>query len=161
MGSGKSAVGAALAGRLGWDLVDTDELVERSRGSTVSEIFETEGEEAFRALELEALRSALDRTGPVVVATGGGVIVGDEARELLAAEPQVAWLVVEPDEAIARIGDRSSRPLLGDDAGRSLRRLNERRRAGYAAVADAVIEVDALSVDEVADRVIAVFEVSS
>ena len=73
-GSGKSTVGREVAGRLGVPFVDLDGEIERRHGSTVAEIFSSEGETAFRALEARALVE-VSRHDPSVVACGGGVVL--------------------------------------------------------------------------------------
>ena len=93
MGVGKSTVGARLADSLGWPLVDSDEQVESATGRTVREIFESDGEPAFRALEARALAEALDAPGPSIIAAAGGVVLAEEnRRRLQAPKVEVVWL---------------------------------------------------------------------
>ena len=82
MGTGKSVVGRVVGEMLGLRWVDTDELIERRAGVSISTIFEREGEERFRELESEALREALEMSG-AVVSTGGGILLRDENRALM------------------------------------------------------------------------------
>jgi shikimate kinase len=89
MGCGKSTVGRMLARSLGWDFVDLDREISRSAGRTIPEIFERCGEEAFRALEHNALLTALDGKRERVVACGGGIVERPENRERLARVPAV------------------------------------------------------------------------
>ena len=149
-GSGKTTAGRLLAERLGWNFEDTDEIIERDSGRTVTEIFRDDGEEAFRALEVEALRETTAREH-VVVATGGGAVTTAEGRQAM-GEGFVVWLSVSPEEAARRLGDDPStpdRPLLqGDPRGR-LEALLQARVEFYRA-ADAAIDVDGLSAEGVA-----------
>jgi len=155
MGSGKSRVGRALASRLGWDFIDTDEAVERSSGMKVSEIFEREGEAAFRAREREALRAL--PTQRCVVALGGGAVVAAENRALLREKGVMVWLDAEPETLAERLGDASDRPLLAklDFAGR-IARLKALRAERHPAYAQAPIRVatDGREVGEVAELVL-------
>ena len=79
MGSGKSTVARRLATRLSTDVADTDEIVEAQTGRTVREIFDTDGEAAFRDAESKALETAL-ASGAGVVAAAGGVVLSAANR---------------------------------------------------------------------------------
>ena len=115
MGSGKTTVGGLLAGHLGWSFADLDDLIVRSAGLTVAEIFAREGEEGFRRRETEAVRAAA--TGRrSVVATGGGAACREENLALMLASGRVVALTVSAAEAVRRTGSRSGRPLLDDSA---------------------------------------------
>jgi len=112
MGSGKSTVGPLLAGRLGWEFVDLDALVETRAGCPVSAVFATRGEEGFRDLESECLHGLAAHTR-VVVASGGGTPMRDANRWFFEdAAAAVFHLVVSLEEALARTAGDASRPLL-------------------------------------------------
>jgi len=155
MGTGKSRVGRALASRLGWDFIDTDEAVERSTGMKISQIFEREGEAAFRAREREALRALPTRR--CVVALGGGAVVADETRALLRDKGTLVWLDAAPETLVERLGEARERPLLAnlDRAGR-IARLAALRAERHSAYAQAPIRVstDGREVGEVAELVL-------
>ena len=152
MGSGKSAVGKALARRLRADFVDTDERIERTAGKTIPEIFSGEGEPAFREREKTALREALSVPGRVV-ATGGGAFLSGENRAMLSAYGPVVYLEASAETLVARLGEDSGRPLLqGGDPGATVRDLLARRTPGYR-LADHTVATDGLTVEEVAERV--------
>lgn len=95
MGCGKSTVGRLAAEKLGLAFVDTDERIERASGRTIPEIFASEGEEGFRARELDVSR-ALAREGGLVIACGGGLPTRAEAIAALKASGVVFWLSREP-----------------------------------------------------------------
>lgn len=101
-GSGKTTVGRALAGRLGWAFADADEHVEAVAGKSVADIFAAEGEGGFRDREAAALADLCTRT-EVVVATGGGAVLRPANRELLRRTGFVAWLDVTPEAAWGRM----------------------------------------------------------
>jgi shikimate kinase len=119
-GSGKSLVGRELAQRLALPFVDTDDEVERASGRTIAEIFERDGEEAFRKLEREAVLAACGRDGAVVAAGGGAVENGELAGVMrrsgavvfLSAPAEVLHARIEADGATA-----TRRPALTDRTG--------------------------------------------
>ncbi len=112
MGAGKSTVGCLLAGTLGWDFVDLDEMVEEAAGSTVAEVIGAQGLERFRELEAEAGRRVLRRSS-VVVAVGGGWAAEPGHMDMLDGRSLAVWLKVSPETAVARLRTTlHSRPLL-------------------------------------------------
>ena len=149
MGAGKSTVGARCAAALGREFVDTDEVVAAIAGRPVPELFATDGERAFRALERTALADALASPAPSVIATGGGAVLDPENRKQLRAHAFVVWLDARPDQLAARVGSGDDRPLLRGDPAGALRRLDAVRRPVYEAVADAVVDTGDRAVDAV------------
>jgi len=116
MGSGKSTVGKRLAARLGVPFMDLDEDVERRAGMSVREIFERQGEPAFRQMEHEALRATLD-VADVVVALGGGTMVFEGNFRLIQAGGLSVWLNLPFATIAGRVGalGKSDRPLFQDE----------------------------------------------
>jgi shikimate kinase len=151
MGAGKSTVGRLLAER--WDVAfrDTDDDVEQSEGRSISDIFVDSGEEHFRALEREALAHALGEHAGVL-AVGGGAVMRAETRSLLAGH-RVVFLRVGLTDAAARVGLGASRPLLLGNVRGTLKALLDERTPVYQAVADAAVDTDGRTPDEVADLV--------
>lgn len=154
MGVGKSTVGAQLASRLGRAFVDTDQEVERVAGRTIAEIFETDGEVHFRALEAEAIRAA--SADAAVVALGGGAVAEPGAMERLLADGEVVYLMADPAVLVRRIGNPASRPLLAgldlDERIEKLEMLLTERKRFYD---QAGIRVDARgSTEEVVEQII-------
>ena len=102
MGAGKSTIGKALAALMGTKFVDLDRELEERCGVSIPHIFETEGEAGFRCRETRLLQEYA-RAADVVVATGGGVVIREENREILKASPAVAvHLKVSPEECFRR-----------------------------------------------------------
>jgi len=154
MGTGKSTIGRNLSRTFGYPLIDTDHLIVEQQGRTIPEIFESEGENAFRNLETGLLRSLHQHSGHII-ATGGGIIGREENRRLLRELGYVVWLIARPSEILERTARNSNRPLLNnDDPERTIRELLEIRTPLYRDTAHLGIETDNLSFDEVTTGII-------
>ena len=157
MGTGKTAVGREVARRLGWQFVDTDQLVEDAAGMTIAQIFARFGEAEFRSRERDAIARAC-ATPQVVMATGGGAMVDPDNRARLKAAGTVVCLDADVDTILARVGDDPGRPLLrsaeGGDVRERVRKLLAKREAAYAA-ADHRVSTAGRTVAEVAGAVLA------
>ena len=150
MGSGKTAVGAALAERLRVPFRDTDDAIEAASRMTIAEIFARDGEAFFRAREAEVLRRLL-ADGPGVVSTGGGAFLRAGNRSAIAAVGLAVWLRAEADLLWTRVRSRTTRPLLmTDDPRATLDRLIRERTPAYAEAALVVDAAPDLSVDSMA-----------
>lgn len=151
MGSGKNTVGSTVAERSGRPFYDVDALVEGGYGRSVSDIFFIEGEDAFRAMETDALREiAAEPDG--IVATGGGSILAEGNVDLMKEHGTVVLLEVTPETAAERITDSSSRPLLGTDSLEMLSDILTERTVAYRVAADVVVDAND-DVETVAARV--------
>ncbi|CAL9364212.1 shikimate kinase [Streptomyces thermolilacinus] len=156
MGSGKSTVGALLAERLGAPYRDTDADIVAAEGREIADIFVEDGEPRFRELERAAVRAALaEHTG--VLALGGGAILDEGTRALLAGLP-VVYLSMDVEEAVRRVGLGAARPLLAVNPRRQWRELMEARRHLYTEVARVVVATDDKSPDEVAEAILDALE---
>ena len=151
-GAGKTTVAGLLAERLGVQVRDTDQDVEAAEGETVQDIFVGRGEPVFRQLEAAAVADAL-RTHDGVLALGGGAVMDDGTRALL-ADHTVVHLDVGLAQAAARVGMNSGRPLLLGNIRGQLKALMDSRRPLYREVATFTIDTNDLAPDEVVDRVL-------
>ncbi len=141
MGCGKSTVGRALAEEYGWRFVDLDEAIEKDQGKPIAEIFDTQGEAAFRLLEAAALRSVVRKIEcgqPYIVALGGGAFMQENNISLLTDKGVTIWLDCPFEMVQRRAGADSRRPLARDPE--TFRALYDARRPRYAK-ADHRIEI--------------------
>lgn len=133
-GSGKSTIGRRLAKALGVEMLDTDAAIQQRTGRTIPEIFATDGEQGFRAIEEDVVRDALkEHTG--VVSLGGGAITSPGVRAALAGHT-VVFLEISVTEGVRRTGGTTVRPLLaGPNRTEKYRALMAERAPLYREVA--------------------------
>lgn len=131
MGAGKSSIGWRLAKKLGVEFHDSDQEVERAAGCSVTDIFETWGEKAFRDAERRVIQRLLH--GPTqVISTGDGAFIDDEIRELIQEKAISVWLRANPDILLQRVVRRDTRPLLNEgDPKEILEEMIEKRYPIY------------------------------
>ncbi len=153
MGTGKSSVGRALAQRTGLPRFDTDQMVMRSLGLSVAEIFNNCGEEMFRAAEDQALANV--PLCPAVVVTGGGILLRPANVELVRHLGVVVNLVADFETLIERLQRHSTRPLLqtADPRATALELLRIRQPL-YDAAANVTIDTSLLTHEQVADEIL-------
>jgi shikimate kinase len=153
-GAGKSTVGALLAERLGVPFVDSDTLVEQRAGRAISDIFLSDGEPAFRAMERDAVAEALGGHDGVL-ALGGGAVMTEGVRDLLEGHA-VVFLAVGLAAGVRRVGLSTARPLLaGVNPRATFSALLQERLPVYRAVARHEVATDSLAPEAVADAVLA------
>lgn len=152
-GSGKSTVGSLLAQRLGVAFRDADAEIEVRAGQPITDIFATDGESAFRALEEDVIAAGLaEHTG--VYALGGGAVLAEGTRKLL-REHTVVFLHVGMAEGVRRTGMSSARPLLaGVNPRATYKALLEARLPIYREVSDVEAETDGHTPDEVVAAIV-------
>ena len=157
MGVGKSATGRLLARMLRWSFVDLDDEIEAMAGKAVDRIFAEDGEARFRELESRALARVLPRRR-VVLATGGGVLLREENRALL-AETRVFYLYASPEECLRRVRTSSTRrPLLEvADPEQTARRIYAEREQLYEVLGQR-IETEGRNPEEVAQAIAGLLE---
>lgn len=150
MGSGKTTVGQRVAALLGLEFLDCDHELEARTGASVALIFDVEGETGFRERETRMLSELTARKG-ILLATGGGVILREENRRLLANSGLVVYLNTSVKQQLRRLGRDRSRPLLQTpDRRAKLLRLAEERNPLYREIADIEFPAQNRALDAVA-----------
>ncbi len=135
MGAGKTTVGQLLAQRLGRRFIDTDRWIEEHAGKSVVAIFAEDGEDRFRMWEAEACRALSDPQG-LIIATGGWTLGPQANREAVQRGGCVICLWAEPNAILARLSNKTDRPLLaGDDRAAKVCDLLKRRAEAYRSFA--------------------------
>ena len=154
MGTGKSTVGKALAKKTGRSLVDIDQRIEESQKRRIADIFEKDGEAAFRRLEKQAIQEAVLGSG-LVITTGGGAVMDPENFSALKERGIVLLLEAQPDTIYKRVKDSRHRPLLhSSDVMGEIRRLLSARQGQYDR-ADFKFSTDGKSASQVTDEILA------
>ncbi len=157
-GTGKSAVGVALARRLGRPLIDLDQIIESNAGKSIREIFDAGGESMFRELESESL-ATVAQSDPAVISLGGGAILSEQNREIIQRTGVCIWLMATAETIAQRMQadattPDSRPPLTSLDQLTEIRELLQRRQPMYEAAADHQIDTEAMSIEQVADLVV-------
>ena len=152
MGSGKTTVGLRLSYKLRMPVEDTDKLIERREGCSVTEIFARKGEDCFRELETALLRELTARKQGCIFSVGGGTPVRAENRKLLRQLGKVVYLRVRPDTVYERLKGDNTRPLLqcGNPRER-IRCLMESRREAYESAAHLILDGDDMSIEDIVE----------
>lgn len=160
MGAGKSSVGRLVAGQLRFDFVDTDELVERRAGKSITRIFAEEGEPAFREFERQIVCELAARRR-TVIATGGGLGANAENVASLKQHALVVCLWSTPEGIWSRVRSQQHRPLLMQD-GNPLEKIRTllAARAPFYKLADVLVGTELRSTRNVADHVIHQFHLA-
>ncbi len=155
-GVGKTTVANLVGQRLGWEVVDADDVLVGIAGKEVGVIFEEQGEATFRQIEAEAFSQLAGRKN-VVVAAGGGAPVYEPTRRRMVESGLVVCLKATPETVVQRMGAKDQgrpRPMLAaDNALSRARRLIDQRAAVYA-LADFTVETDDMSPEEIAEEVV-------
>ena len=159
-GTGKTTVGSIVARELGWSFVDADRTLEARAGRSIRSIFEQEGEAAFRDLEEQVI--AEHTSGPpVLIATGGGVVLRESNRRALRAFGTIVWLTASAQTLAQRISclpeSISSRPALtASGTVAEIADVLAERLSLYRTLADFEVSTEGLTYAQVADAIIAI-----
>ena len=112
MGAGKTAVGRALAAKIGAPFLDSDAEIVQAANMSIPEIFSRDGEPFFRARETEVIRRLLNADEKSILSTGGGAFLAEENRSLISDLGVSVFLEADLDLLWSRVGHKDTRPLL-------------------------------------------------
>jgi shikimate kinase len=159
-GSGKTTVGRLVAERLHAGFVDVDSVLNRKEGKPIAMIFAEKGEPAFREMERKEMEVALANQ-PAVLAPGGGWAAQPGALEAARATGYVIYLKTRPETAASRAAPSGTRPvLMGEDPEARMRAIIKEREPFYSQ-ADAKVETDRKTADEVVAEVVRLAQTSA
>lgn len=159
MGTGKTSTGHAVAELLGFEFIDTDQVIEQQTGKSISEIFAQSGETSFRTLEKRVGEWLLTKTR-AVIATGGGFVTSADNLEQLKRHALVVCLWASPEAIYERVRHQGHRPLLRDpDPLAKIRRMLAEREPNYRQ-ADVLVNTELRSTREVALQVLHQFQLA-
>lgn len=153
MGAGKTEVGRRVARALGRKFVDTDVEIERSTGRKIRDIFEKDGEAAFRRIEAGVIAKIADMDG-LVIAAGGGVVTHRDNTRLLKSNGIIFYLKAGEKTLKKRLEGDIDRPLIQKDPEGSIKTLLAKRSNLYKEAADITIDTIRSSIDEVVRKVL-------
>jgi shikimate kinase len=160
MGAGKTSVGRLVAEQMHFDYLDTDELIVSRTGRSIADIFKTDGEPAFRALEEQVVRELAGRER-TVLCTGGGLPTNSQNLDSLRKHALIFCLWASPEKIWERVKSQTHRPLLHDpDPQKKIRELLAAREPFYRQ-ADVLLNTDIRSAREVAQQVIHQFRTAT
>lgn len=156
-GTGKTMVARELAGRLGYDWVDADDVVEAEAGKSIAAIFADVGEAAFRDAEVRAV-AALSGTRRTVAALGGGAVLREENQRAIRGAGPIVWLTASVDTILQRVesdpSSASRRPGLTTAGGRAeIEELLAARTPFYRECATLVVDTEGKTASEVAEEI--------
>jgi len=156
MGTGKTAVGKALAEKLGKEFFELDPLIEKKAGKTIPAIFKEDGEIAFREFEIEAIKE-VSKERNAVIACGGGVVLNKINIDRLKREAVIVCLTASPRVILRRTSrDAEERPLLTvANPAPTIKELLRFRRPFYERAADTTVNTSRLDIDSVVTQIIA------
>ena len=154
MGVGKTAVGEALAKKLNRKFVELDLLIEWKAGRSIPEIFQQDGEVAFRELEIEVTKE-IAKEKYLVIACGGGVVLNKINIDQLKKEGIIVYLTASPRAILKRVSEEGQRPLLEvDNPTLTIRELLKFRKPFYERATDIKIDTSKLDIDSVVEQII-------
>ena len=154
MGCGKSTIGKRVASNLGYEFMDTDLIIEKQQGRSISDIFETEGEMFFRTLETKTIEGIRETSDKKVISVGGGLPLKEENQRILKDLGLVIYLKAEPDTIYERVKNDKNRPLLQTkNPKETIVNMLHNREDKYRMAARQIVQVDGKKIEDVAEEI--------
>ena len=155
MGTGKTVVGKVLAEKLNKEFVEMDSLIEQKAGKSIPDIFQQDGEIAFRELEIEVTKEISGRKN-LIIACGGGIVLNKINIDRLRAESITVYLTASPGIILKRVlNEEGKRPLLNTpNKASEIQQLLKFRKPFYDRAADIKIDTSRLDIDSVAEQIL-------
>lgn len=154
MGCGKTTLGIKLSYKERVGMLDTDKMIEQKNKKSVAEIFDSEGEAAFRQMEMDILKEIAQYHERYIISVGGGLPLREENRVLLRDLGEVIYLRAEPDTIYGRLKNDTTRPLLrGDNPQEKIKEMIAFRGPIYEKAATSVIDVDGKGFEEILSEI--------
>ncbi len=154
MGSGKTTLGKILSKKLDKHFYDSDQVIEEKLGVNVPMIFEYEGEAGFRQREKDILKELVSKQN-IVLATGGGIILSESNRDLLAKNGIVIYLKSNQKDLVLRMKNDKTRPLLKNgNVELIIKKLCQEREPLYEEIADFKVVTKNKRIYEVVNEIV-------
>lgn len=154
MGAGKSTISEYLSTMFAMDIVEMDQLIAEREEMSISDIFETYGEEYFRNLETNLLIEMQEHKN-TIISCGGGAALRERNVTEMKKNGRVVLLTAEPHTILERVKDSDERPILnGNKNVEFIADLMDKRREKYEAAADVVITTDGKNVQQICEELI-------
>lgn len=159
MGTGKTVTGKILAEKTGMELMDMDSMIEERQQRSIADIFATDGQDAFRAMERELVQELAQKEN-LIISTGGGIVLNSDNISDLASSGLVVCLTASPNVIFDRLENDSTRPLLSGDKKDQIGTILESRKALYNAI-EHQINGDVLDPNGAADAILNLYALES
>lgn len=160
MGAGKSRIGKTLAQRFGYPFYDSDELIEKSAGKKIKNIFEEDGETYFRSIESDEIKKLCQIVDPAVISLGGGALQNERNFAMVRKYGISVYIASSPEAILSRVKHTNKRPLLDVGEGekfeeRLLHKIKDllNRRAPTYKKSDIIIDRDGLELEDIVDLI--------
>lgn len=154
MGTGKTTISHELHRMTGMEEIDLDTYIVEKTGSSINEIFERQGEEAFRNLETQSLKEILNKA-KIILSCGGGTVLRAENTDLMKQNGKIVLLTAEPQTIYDRVKNNNERPLLNKNMSMEyITELLDKRKDIYFQAADIIIRTDGRNIADICREIL-------